>query len=104
MEFKKKREKEHFIDESNLEKYPDNIIEKYLQSIYPIGCIVDQATAYDLDGSNSYRVTIHENNVTVQKPGSTTFATYTNITIGGTGVWNNSGDPNSRKLAKIVKE
>jgi len=97
MEFKKRKEKENYINVNILDKYSNAEITIFLQSYYKSGDIIDQSVAYiDCDAATSNE--IRDNVVTISRANND--IKHTNIAIGGCGVWNSG---NSRKLAKIVK-
>lgn len=101
--FKKKKEKpiNSYINESTLEAFNDEEITRYLKKMYPIGTTIDQKTAYDIGPNcnpNDYVLTTKDNYVSIVRKDK--HQDYTNIAIGGCGIWNSD----KKKLAKIIKK
>ncbi len=105
MEFKKRKEKTYeVLDESRLDEYTDEEITEFLIRHYPIGCIVDQATAYDVVANKDYIREIKSNIVSISRPNDG-YIKYTNIAVNNIGVWSNSPENRLKGiLAKKVKE
>ncbi len=88
---KKKKEKKNYeyFDESKLLEYDRVLLINKLQSLYPVGTIVDQTTAYSGNGNTKSKIdgnyiTFHDND-----------GGFTNVSIGNTGIWHSRYKSNS---------
>jgi len=90
---KKRKENKLFFLENLILTYNEDKIKRNLTRLYPIGCFVDQSTAYG--GFGSKRIKIVNNDVLLNVNSEDKSV---NITIGNTGIWSSI----YKKLAKKV--